>query len=158
MKTKFMGVAAALTAALALVFGVAAPGALPSLPVATAQAQDRSFTVTSQQRYEQKGTRFIPNYKIPADQLSGGTITLGAGTVVTLESSIRFYLAPNDADFTVYYTGTDGNWYETKATYKKVSVKKYEVTLPEITIGGAAEIEFKGVHRGPPNTVISAKV
>ncbi|CAB0628296.1 VWA domain-containing protein [Corynebacterium diphtheriae] len=157
MKTKFMGVAAALTAALALVFGVAAPGALPSLPVATAQAQDRSFTVTSQQRYEQKGTRFIPNYKIPADQLSGGTITLGAGTVVTLESSIRFYLAPNDADFTVYYTGTDGNWYETKATYKKVSVKKYEVTLPEITIGGAAEIEFKGVHRGPPNTVISAK-
>lgn len=39
----------------------------------------------------------------------------------------------------------------------KVSVKKYEVTLPEITIGGAAEIEFKGVHRGPPNTVISAK-
>ncbi|OLN12541.1 VWA domain-containing protein [Corynebacterium diphtheriae] len=157
MKTKFMGVAAALIAALALVFGVAAPGALPSLPVATAQAQDRSFTVTSQQRYEQKGTRFIPNYKIPADQLSGGTITLGAGTVVTLESSIGFYLAPNDADFTVYYTGTGGNWYETKATYKKVSVKKYEVTLPEITIGGAAEIEFKGVHRGPPNTVISAK-
>lgn len=118
MKTKFMGVAAALIAALALVFGVAAPGALPSLPVATAQAQDRSFTVTSQQRYEQKGTRFIPNYKIPADQLSGGTITLGAGTVVTLESSIGFYLAPNDADFTVYYTGTGGNWYETKATYK----------------------------------------
>lgn len=157
MKTKFMGVAAALIAALALVFGVAVPGALPILPAPTAQAQDRSFTVPSQQRYELKGTRYIPNYKIPANQLSGGTITLGAGTVVTLESSIKFYPAPNAADFTVYYTGIDGSWYETKATYKKVNDKKFEVTLPEINIGGAAEIEFKGVHRGPPNTVISAK-
>lgn len=42
MKTKFMGVAAALTAALALVFGVAIPGALPSLPAPTAQAQTTS--------------------------------------------------------------------------------------------------------------------
>lgn len=42
MKTKFMGVAAALTAALALVFGVAVPGALPSLPAPTAQAQTTS--------------------------------------------------------------------------------------------------------------------
>lgn len=120
-------------------------------------AESRSFTIPSQQKYTQKGNRFIPNYKIPADQLSGGTLTLGAGTVVTLESSIKFYPAPNPADFTVFYTGTDGNWYETKATYKKVSDKKFEVTLPEITIGGAAEIEFKGVHRGPPNTVMSAK-
>lgn len=120
-------------------------------------AENRSFTIPSQQKYTQKGNRHIPNYKIPADQLSGGTLTLGAGTVVTLESSIKFYPAPNSADFTVYYTGTDGNWYETKATYKKVSDKKFEVTLPEITIGGAAEIEFKGVHRGPPDTVISAK-
>ncbi|WP_232250827.1 SpaA isopeptide-forming pilin-related protein [Corynebacterium amycolatum] len=120
-------------------------------------AENRSFTIPSQQKYTQKGNRHIPNYKIPADQLSGGTLTLGAGTVVTLESSIKFYPAPNSADFTVYYTGTDGNWYETEATYKKVSDKKFEVTLPEITIGGAAEIEFKGVHRGPANTVISAK-
>ena len=157
MKTKFMGVAAALTAALALVFGVLVPGALPSLPAPVAQAQDRSFTIAGQQKYTPKGDRHIPNYKIPANQLSGGTITLGAGTVVTLESRTTFYSAPNSADFTVYYTGTDGGWYETKATYKKVSGKKYEVTLPEITIGGAAEIEFKGVHRGSPNTVISAK-
>lgn len=157
MKTKFMGVAAALTAALALVFGVAIPGALPSLPAPTAQAQDRSFTIAKQQKYTQKGDRHIPNYKIPADQLSGGTLTLGAGTVVTLESSTTFYSAPNPADFTVYYTGTGGGWNETQATYKRVSGKKYEVTLPEITIGGAAEIEFKGVHRGSPNTVISAK-
>ena len=42
MKTKFMGVAAALTVALALVFGVAIPGALPSLPAPTAQAQTTS--------------------------------------------------------------------------------------------------------------------
>ena len=157
MKTKFMGVAAALTAALALIFGVAVPGALPSLPAPTAQAQDRSFTVPSQQKYTQKGNRHIPNYKIPTSQLSGGTITLGAGTVVTLESGTKFYAAPDSTDLTVYYTGTDGYWYETKATYKRVSDKKYEVTLPEMTIGGAAEIEFKGVHRGSPSTVISAK-
>ncbi|TYR15924.1 VWA domain-containing protein [Corynebacterium urealyticum] len=157
MKTKFMGVAAALTAALALIFGVAVPGALPSLPAPTAQAQDRSFTIAKQQKYTQKGDRHIPNYKIPAEQLSGGTLTLGAGTVVTLESSTTFYSAPNPADFTVYYTGTGGGWNETQATYKRVSGKKYEVTLPEITVGGAAEIEFKGVHRGPAGTVISAK-
>ncbi|AGE37409.1 VWA domain-containing protein [Corynebacterium urealyticum] len=156
MKTKFMGVAAALTAALALVFGVAVPGALPSLPAPTAQAKDRSFTIAKQQKYTQKGDRHIPNYKIPADQLSGGTLTLGAGTVVTLESRTTFYSAPNPADFTVYYTGTGGYWHETKATYKKISDKKFEVTLPEMTIGGAAEIEFKGVHRGPAGTVISA--
>ena len=157
MKTKFMSAAVALAAALTLILGVAFPGALPSLPAPTAQAQDRSFTIAGQQKYTQKGDRHIPNYKIPADQLNGGKMTLGAGTVVTLESSTTFYIAPNSADFTVYYTGTDGGWYETKANYKKVSGKKYEVTLPEITIGGAAEIEFKGVHRGSPNTVISAK-
>lgn len=46
MKTRFMGVAAALIAALALVFGVAVSGALPSLPVATAQAQEKTIPVS----------------------------------------------------------------------------------------------------------------
>ncbi|WP_049146151.1 SpaA isopeptide-forming pilin-related protein [Corynebacterium striatum] len=45
MKTRFMGVAAALIAALALVFGVAVPGALPSLPAPTAQAQTQATTI-----------------------------------------------------------------------------------------------------------------
>ncbi len=153
MKTKFMGVAAALTAALALVFGVAAPGALPSLPVATAQAQDRSFTVPSTQKWPKKdGNRYIPNYKIPTEQLSGGTITFGAGTVVTLESSVKIETATKAADFTVYYTGIDNEWNEVPATYKKISDTKFEVTLPEITVGGAVEIEFKGVHRKVKNT------
>lgn len=120
-------------------------------------AESRSFTIPQQQEYVQKGNRHIPKFKIPANQLSNGAITLGAGTVVTLESRTKFYPAPDPADFTVSYTGTDGNQYEAKATYKKVSDKKFEVTLPEITIGGAAEIEFKGVHRGSPNTVMSAK-
>ncbi|CAB0876896.1 LPXTG cell wall anchor domain-containing protein [Corynebacterium diphtheriae] len=153
MKTKFMGVAAALIAALALVFGVAAPGALPSLPVATAQAQDRSFTVPSTQKWPKKdGNRYIPNYKIPTEQLSGGTITFGAGTVVTLESSVKIETATKAADFTVYYTGIDNEWNEVPATYKKISDTKFEVTLQEITVGGAVEIEFKGVHRKVKNT------
>ncbi|MCG7249835.1 hypothetical protein ACL1B8_10210 [Corynebacterium striatum] len=46
MKAKFMGVAAALTAALALVFGVAVSGALPNLPVATAPAQETTALVS----------------------------------------------------------------------------------------------------------------
>lgn len=50
MKTKFMGVAAALTAALALVFGVAIPGALPSLPAPVAQAQTTAIPVSPQKR------------------------------------------------------------------------------------------------------------
>ena len=50
MKTKFMGVAAALTAALALVFGVAIPGALPSLPAPTAQAQATAIPVSPAKR------------------------------------------------------------------------------------------------------------
>ena len=50
MKTKFMGVMAALTAALALVFGVAIPGALPSLPAPTAQAQTTVEEVVDDER------------------------------------------------------------------------------------------------------------
>lgn len=50
MKTKFMGVAAALTAALALVFGVAIPGTLPSLPAPVAQAQTTAIPVSPQKR------------------------------------------------------------------------------------------------------------
>lgn len=159
MKTKFMGVAAALTAALALVFGVAAPGALPSLPVATAQAQDRSFTVSSTEKWPKKdGNRYIPNYKIPTEQLSGGTITLGAGTVVTLESSSKIEFSANRAHHIVNYTQLDNSWGEAPATYTKVSDTKFEVTLTEeITIGGAVEFEFMGVHRKAKNTpVISA--
>ncbi|MDK8791129.1 SpaA isopeptide-forming pilin-related protein [Corynebacterium sp. MSK039] len=50
MKIKFMGVAAALSAALALVFGVAIPGALPSLPAPVAQAQTTAIPVSPQKR------------------------------------------------------------------------------------------------------------
>lgn len=159
MKTKFMGVAAALTAALALIFGVAVPGALPSLPAPTAQAQDRSFTVSSTEKWPKKnGNRYIPNYKIPTEQLSGGTITLGARTVVTLESSRKIEFSANRAHHIVNYTQLDNSWGEAPATYTKVSDTKFEVTLTEeITIGGAVEFEFMGVHRKAKNTpVISA--
>lgn len=157
MRTKLMGAVAALAAALTLVLGVAFPGALPSLPAPTAQAQDRSFTVPSTQKWPKKGARFIPNYKIPVEQLSGGTITLGAGTRVTLESSSKIEFSANRADHIVNYTQPDNKWGEAPATYKKVSDTKFEVTLSkEITIGGAVEFEFVGVHRSTTNQVIFA--
>ncbi|MBG9290912.1 SpaA isopeptide-forming pilin-related protein [Corynebacterium diphtheriae] len=66
MKTKFMGVAAALTAALALVFGVAAPGALPSLLVATAQAQETPIPV-SPAKQDFKNTTTVNSYTFTVD-------------------------------------------------------------------------------------------
>lgn len=66
MKTKFMGVAAALIAALALVFGVAAPGALPSLPVATAQAQETPIPV-SPAKQDFKNTTTVNSYTFTVD-------------------------------------------------------------------------------------------
>ncbi|AEX45470.1 putative surface-anchored fimbrial subunit [Corynebacterium diphtheriae INCA 402] len=66
MKTKFMGVAAALIAALALVFGVAAPCALPSLPVATAQAQETPIPV-SPAKQDFKNTTTVNSYTFTVD-------------------------------------------------------------------------------------------
>ena len=66
MKTKFMGVAAALTAALALVFGVAVPGALPSLPAPTAQAQTTAIPV-SPQKQDFKNTATTNTYSFTVD-------------------------------------------------------------------------------------------
>ncbi|HAT1180991.1 VWA domain-containing protein [Corynebacterium striatum] len=69
MKTKFMGVAAALTAALALVFGVAVPGTLPSLPAQTAQAQTAQATVipVSPTKRDFKNTTTVNSYTFTVD-------------------------------------------------------------------------------------------
>lgn len=66
MKTKFMGVAAALTAALALIFGIAVPGALPSLPAPTAQAQTTVIPV-SPQKQDFKNTATTNTYSFTVD-------------------------------------------------------------------------------------------
>lgn len=82
MKTRFMGVAAALIAALALVFGVAAPGALPSLPVATAQAQTQATTIPvspAKRDFSNLNARPDPTFEF----------TVGAdATVTSLEFSV----------------------------------------------------------------------
>ena len=106
--------------------------------------------------YVLKGTRYIPNFKIPSAELPTGRMTIPNGTVVTLKSNVNSYLSTSPDDLTVYYTGANGGWYEAKATYKKISAKEYQVTLPQITIGGNAQIQFKGVHRGPDTTVFTA--
>lgn len=64
-----MGVAAALIVALALVFGVAAPGALPSLPAPTAQAQTTQTTVipVSPTKRDFKNTTTVNSYTFTVD-------------------------------------------------------------------------------------------
>lgn len=79
MKTKFMGVAAALTAALALVFGVVVPGALPALQMPTAQAQTTTIPVTPEKRdFSNLNARPDPTFEF----------TIGAdGTITSLDFS-----------------------------------------------------------------------
>lgn len=79
MKTKFMGVAAALTAALALVFGVAVPGALPALQMPTAQAQTTTIPVAPAKRdFSNLNARPDPTFEF----------TIGAdGTITSLDFS-----------------------------------------------------------------------
>ena len=75
MKTKFMGVAAALTAALALVFGVAVPGALPALQMPTAQAQTTTIPVSPAKRdfKDLNPRRYFPPFEFTVE--ADGTVT-----------------------------------------------------------------------------------
>lgn len=133
-----------------------APARLMAAPNITPYAAgDRTITMQND-GYVLKGSRYIPNFKIPSGELCGGQLSIPQGTVVTLKSSVNSNLSTNPEDLTIYYTGANGGWYEAKATYKKISAKEYQVTLPRITIGGNAQIQFKGVHRGPANTEFTA--
>ena len=133
-----------------------APARLMAAPNITPYAAgDRTITMQND-GYVLKGSRYIPNFKIPSGELFGGQLSIPQGTVVTLKSSVNSYLSTNPEDLTIYYTGANGGWYEAKVTYKKISAKEYQVILPQITIGGTAQIQFKGVHRGPANTVFTA--
>lgn len=134
----------------------AAPARLMTAPsITTFAAGTRTITMQND-GYVLKGSRYIPNFKIPSGELFGGQLSIPQGTVVTLKSSVNSYLSTNPDDLTIYYTGANGGWYEAKVTYKRISAKEYQVILPQITIGGTAQIQFKGVHRGPDNTVFTA--
>ena len=133
-----------------------APARLMAAPNITPYAAgDRTITMKND-GYVLKGSRYIPNFKIPSGELFGGQLSIPQGTVVTLKSSVNSYLSTNPDDLTIYYTGANGGWYEAKVTYKRISAKEYQVILPQITIGGTAQIQFKGVHRGPADTVFTA--
>lgn len=134
----------------------AAPARLMAAPNITPYAAGDHTITMQNDGYVLKGSRYIPNFKIPAAELPTGRMTIPNGTVVTLKSNVNSYLSTSPDDLTVYYTGANGGWYEAKVTYKKISAKEYQVTLPQITIGGNAQIQFKGVHRGPANTVFTA--
>ena len=134
----------------------AAPARLMAAPNITPYAAGDHTITMQNDGYVLKGTRYIPNFKIPSAELPTGRMTIPNGTVVTLKSNVNSYLSTSPDDLTVYYTGANGGWYEAKATYKKISAKEYQVTLPQITIGGNAQIQFKGVHRGPDTTVFTA--
>lgn len=136
----------------------AAPARLMAAPNITPYAAgDHTITIQND-GYVLKGSRYIPNFKIPSDELTAGTLTIPAGTVVTLKSNITSYLSSIAADMTIYYTGFKGGWYEAEAKYERISGTEYRVTLPQITIGGNAQIQFKGVHRGGPNTVFTLTI
>lgn len=135
----------------------AAPARLMAAPNITPYAAGNQTITMQNDGYvtPKDQSRFIPNFKIPASELTGGTLTIPAGTVVTLKSNETIYLSQDSSDMTVYYTTASG-WAEVKATYKKIGAKEYQVTLPEFIIGGDAQIQFKGVHRGRTSTVFTA--
>ena len=102
-----------------------APARLMAAPNITPYAAgDRTITMQND-GYVLKGSRYIPNFKIPSDELFGGQLSIPQGTVVTLKSSVNSNLSTNPEDLTIYYTGANGGWYEAKATYKKISAKEY---------------------------------
>ena len=162
MKTKFMGVAAALTAALALVFGVAIPGALPSLPAPVAQAQTTEIPVSPQKRdFKDLDTRkYNPPFEFTVEE--DATITSldfqigGSGWLkayelkvgnTTLSPKISQSGSAQQAPLTVTHDGLN------------IAVKKGEIirispyfTAPKVS--GTVSVSPKGTLSGstPPPT------
>lgn len=122
-------------------------------------AGDRTFTLRSQHKYIRKVNRFIPDFKIPSNELTNGTITLMEGTEITLDVTRGSgFISPNQGDLKIFYNGKNGGWFEAPAKYElSKRNKKFKVVLSKtITIGGNAHIQFMGVHRGPADTNFSA--
>lgn len=150
MKTKFMSVAAALTAALALVFGVAAPGVLPSLPVATAQAQETTIPVTPLKHG-------FSNLKANPDPTFEFTVGADA-TVTSLEFSVSgkswvqgYKLEINGIEIAPKFTRSDDPRQNFTITHDglNISVRKEDVvrltpdfTAPKVT--GSVSVALKG--------------
>ncbi|SCX25003.1 SpaA isopeptide-forming pilin-related protein [Corynebacterium jeikeium] len=90
MKTKFMGVAAALTTALALVFGVAFPGALPALQMPTAQAQNTTIPVTPEkQDFTNTKTQNTYSFTVGADATMNSFDFTITGNYFLVEYTLR---------------------------------------------------------------------
>ncbi|MDV2430849.1 SpaA isopeptide-forming pilin-related protein [Corynebacterium tuberculostearicum] len=150
MKTKFMGVMAALTAALALVFGVAVPGALLSLPVPTAQAQETTIPVSPAKRdFSNLNARPDPTFEF----------TVGAdATVTSLEFSLSgenwvqgYELTINGRSIAPQFTPSDGTRRNFTITHNglNIAVKKGDVVrlTPDFTsptVSGSVSVALKG--------------
>ena len=150
MKTKFMGVAAALIAALALVFGVAVPGALLSLPVPTAQAQETTIPVSPAKRdFSNLNARPDPTFEF----------TVGAdATVTSLEFSLSgenwvqgYELTINGRSIAPQFTPSDGTRRNFTITHNglNIAVKKGDVVrlTPDFTsptVSGSVSVALKG--------------
>lgn len=162
MKTKFMGVAAALTAALALVFGVAIPGALPSLPAPVAQAQTTAIPVSPQKRdFKDLDTRkYNPPFEFTVEEDAtitsldfqiGGSGWLKAYELKVENTTLSPKISPSgsaqQAPLTVTHDGLN------------IAVKKGEIirispyfTAPKVS--GTVSVSPKGTLSGstPPPT------
>lgn len=150
MKTKFMGVAAALTAALALVFGVAIPGALPSLPAPTAQAQTTVIPVNPAKRdFSNLNANPDPTFEF----------TVGAdATVTSLDFSVSgknwvqgYELTINGRSIAPQFTRSDGARSNFTITHNglNIAVKEGDVvrltpdfTAPKVT--GSVSVALRG--------------
>ena len=150
MKTKFMGVAAALTAALALIFGVAVPGALPSLPAPTAQAQTTVIPVNPAKRdFSNLNARPNPTFEF----------TVGAdATVTSLDFSVSgtnwvqgYELTINGRSIAPQFTRSDAPRSNFTITHNglNIAVKKGDVvrltpdfTAPKVT--GSVSVSLRG--------------
>ncbi|MDK8669064.1 SpaA isopeptide-forming pilin-related protein [Corynebacterium marquesiae] len=151
MKTKFMGLAAALTAALALVFSVAIPGALPSLPAPTAQAQETTIPVSPAKR-DFKNTTSVNSYIFTVDDdatmngidftVTGNYFLVGYVLKVNGSSVKSETLAPNEKlPYSKSITGLNrvlkkGDTIDLQLQFNYPKVQGSVTITPKGTLGG----------------------
>ncbi|OFQ35684.1 fimbrial assembly protein [Corynebacterium sp. HMSC072D12] len=152
MKTRFMGVAAALIAALALVFGVAVPGALPSLPAPTAQAQTQATTIpVSPAKHDFSNLNARPDPTFEFTVGADATVTSLEFTVSGMSWVQGYKLEINGTSIPPQFSPSDGTRQNFTIAHNglNISVEKGDVvrltpdfTAPKVT--GSVSVALRG--------------
>lgn len=121
---------------------------------ATPIVENKNFTIDKQLRFKNPfAHQKAPEFKIPKENLTDGVLEIPKGTKVILENQhLMFPTTSSEVEF----TNQKGKKETVNATYKQLTNSSFEVTLPQMTIGGAATIYFKGVHQQNKNYTNSA--